>query len=43
METNILVEAKALEEIETKLRKVKTAIFKKTFGNEIDEHWKNKK
>ena len=36
METEILDEAKALEEIGNKLRKVKTLIFKKRFWNEID-------
>ena len=43
METEILDETKALAEIETKLRKVKIAIFKKRFWNEIDEHRKDKK
>ena len=37
MDTEILDETKALEEIQTKLRKVKTTIFKKRFWNEIDE------
>ena len=36
METEILDEAKALEEIGNKLRKVKTVISKKRFWNEID-------
>ena len=36
METEILDEAKALEEIRNKLRKVKTVISKKRFRNEID-------
>ena len=37
METEILDETKALEKIQTQLRKVETAIFKKRFWNEVDE------
>ena len=37
METEILDETKALEKIQTQLRKVETAIFKKRFWNEADE------
>ena len=37
IESNILDETKALEEIKTKLRKVETKIFKKRCWNEIDE------
>ena len=43
IETEILDETKAPADIEIKLRKVKTAIFKTTFGVKLksNKHWKD--
>ena len=45
MESEILEEAKALEEIEEKLRKLETKIMKTRFWNKLmsKKHWKDKK
>ena len=43
IETEILNETKAIEEIETKLEKLKTVIMKKGFGTKLmsKKHWKD--
>ena len=45
MESEILEEAKALEKIEEKLRKLETKIMKTRFWNKLmsKKHWKDKK
>ena len=45
MESEILEEAKALEEIKEKLRKLETKIMKKRFWNKLmsKKYWKDKK